>query len=173
MNYFFTSDSHFGHSNLIIKHHCRPFSTIEEHDETLIQNYNSIIQPKDIVYCLGDFAWKDPEKYLSKLNGAWILIRGNHDPLNIYNVGFQFVKDVYFIQIHGQYIFMSHFPHRVWNRSHYGTWHLYGHCHNILPDYGRSCDVGVDAWEYKPVSFDQIKERFKNVAPMTHRERKP
>ena len=167
MKHYWTGDSHLGHAN-IIKYCNRPFKNIEEHDETIISNYNSIIQSQDIVYCLGDFSFKDPDKYLSRLNGCWILVKGNHDPKEIYNAKFQFVKDVYSTTINGQNIFMSHYAHRVWNRAHYGAWHLYGHSHSTLPDFGKSCDVGVDNWNYKPVSFEQLQDRFKDVENIKH-----
>jgi calcineurin-like phosphoesterase family protein len=157
-----------GHSNLIIKHHCRPFDTIEEHDETLIQNYNSMIKSNDIVYCLGDFAWKDPKKYLQRLSGCWILILGNHDSKDVYTAGFQFVKDTYFTKINDQYIYMSHYAHRVWNRSHYGSIHTYGHSHGQLEGIGKSMDVGVDCNNYYPFSFEQIIAKLKDKPILDH-----
>ena len=66
------------------------------------------------------------------------------------------------ITIENQKIFLSHYAHRTWNHSFYGGWMLFGHSHNTMPDYGLSTDVGVDKWNYKPVSFDELKEYFKD-----------
>ena len=79
---FFTSDLHFGHEG-IIRMCNRPFQTLEEMDETLIKNWNSLAKPKDKVYVLGDFFmyYKKPKlrEILNRLNGTKILIKGNHD----------------------------------------------------------------------------------------------
>ena len=78
---YFTSDTHFGHEN-IIKWCRRPYSSVEEMNEKLIENWNSVVGPDDIVFHLGDFAfggsglWKE---VLSRLNGKKYLIIGNHD----------------------------------------------------------------------------------------------
>ena len=78
---FFTSDLHLGHENCIRLCN-RPFSSIEEMDETLIENWNRKITGKDTVYILGDLIYrsqKPPEEYLRRLRGKKHLILGNHD----------------------------------------------------------------------------------------------
>lgn len=83
MTTFLTSDLHFGHRNIIHIGKGRPFTTIEEHDKALIDNWNSVVTPGDLVYILGDFSIEtnvdEIRKPLSKLNGQKILILGNHD----------------------------------------------------------------------------------------------
>ena len=79
-----TSDSHFGHSKPFL-YEPRGFKNIEEHDEAIIQNWNSLVKPDDIVYHLGDVMLNDDEhglKCLQRLNGHIYLIRGNHDTDN-------------------------------------------------------------------------------------------
>ena len=63
---------------------------------------------------------------------------------------------------HVQRIVLSHYAMRIWDRSHFGTWHLFGHSHGSMPDdpTSRSLDVGVDVWNYRPVSYEQIKARM-------------
>lgn len=84
---FFTSDTHFGHRNLLSAkmHRPRPFSSIEEHDEALIRAWNAVVRPDDIVWHLGDFAYRCDLSYAAgiraRLNGRIRLIRGNHDDL--------------------------------------------------------------------------------------------
>jgi calcineurin-like phosphoesterase family protein len=82
-NVFFTSDTHFGHKNLLKIGKGRPFSNIKEHDEALINNWNSVVKPNDIVFHLGDVSLCYNEKELAeifkKLNGHKHIIVGNHD----------------------------------------------------------------------------------------------
>ena len=78
---FFTSDLHFGHRN-IIRLCNRPFSSIEEMDNLLIQNWNHKVNRNDTVYILGDLMFrneKPPEEYLRQLKGKKHLLVGNHD----------------------------------------------------------------------------------------------
>ena len=81
MSNFYIADTHFGHRNCV-RFDDRPFRSIEEHDETLISNWNSVVQPRDDVFILGDFAYKNElpvSEYTKRLNGHLHLIRGNHD----------------------------------------------------------------------------------------------
>ncbi len=164
MKVFFTSDWHLGHSN-IMKYCKRPFISTNEMNDIIIANYNNVVGDNDIVYNLGDIAFKTSYGYLkdflSKLNGSKVIIVGNHD-----NV--QHIKrlkldglilnyhDTLGITVDKHYIWLSHYAHRTWNRSFHGSWHLFGHSHSKLEPYGKSFDVGVDAWEFKPVSFNEV-----------------
>jgi calcineurin-like phosphoesterase family protein len=58
----------------------------------------------------------------------------------------------------GQKIILCHYAMKVWNESHHGTWQLYGHSHGSLPEdpNARQTDVGVDSWNYTPVSMEQL-----------------
>jgi calcineurin-like phosphoesterase family protein len=60
-------------------------------------------------------------------------------------------------------IILCHYAMRVWDRSHYGSMHLYGHSHGHLPDYGKSMDVGVDCHNYYPISVDHVRERLSSA----------
>jgi len=94
-NIWFTADLHLGHTN-IIKHCDRPYYSIKDMDDSIIQNWNSVVSRKDTVYIVGDFIWKASLKgyYLHQLNGKKILIKGNHDRLgtNFYKTGLTDVK---------------------------------------------------------------------------------
>jgi calcineurin-like phosphoesterase family protein len=171
MTVFFTSDLHFDHAN-IIKYCNRPFSSVEEMRETLIKNYNKVVKPNDTVYNLGDVSMKANYEQLahffSRLNGAHIILRGNHDSDKHFielakNGIIQSYNEAIGASINGQYIWMSHYAHRVWNLSHRGSWHIYGHSHGSLPPYGLSYDVGVDGNNYAPVSFDQLAVIMKDL----------
>lgn len=149
---FTTADSHFDHNNII---KWRPFDSVDEMHTVLIDNWNSIVGKRDVVYILGDFAFKNHVKWLSCLKGKKVLIRGNHDHMSVeaYNQ-FKAVYDVYELKYNKQKIFMSHYPHRSWNGSVHGRLHLYGHCHGRLPEDRIAFDTGVDCWDYKPVPID-------------------
>lgn len=171
MNIFFTSDTHFGHRN-IIRFCNRPFNSVEEMDETIISNWNAVVNKKDTVYHLGDFCtWKTKDylslfnHYRKRLNGKIFLIEGNHDykintnlsKIPISNYGLVDKSPLYHIKINKQTIVMCHFAMRVWHKSHFDSWHIYGHSHAKLSPIGKSWDVGVDNNNFIPVSFYDLK----------------
>lgn len=84
---FFTSDTHFNHKNILKLGKGRPFETIEEHNQALIDNWNSVINPCDLVFHLGDVAFsydpKEVAELLKKLKGNKNIIQGNHDRTKI------------------------------------------------------------------------------------------
>lgn len=159
---WFTSDTHFGHANIIFKYCNRPFASVEEHDAALIANWNARVRPNDIVYHLGDFAFTCTKEHaaacMMRLNGRKFFIRGNHDELldHCLPLG-SWIKDYLEVGVNGQKIVLFHYGLRTWHHDLRGTWHLYGHSHTGLEPLGKSCDVGVDAWNYAPVSFDVLK----------------
>ena len=166
---WFTSDTHFGHKN-IIKYVPRPFSSVEEMDEALIENWNSRVKESDEVYHLGDVALCSPsklKKILNRLNGKIYLIKGNHDDsAEACSDRFEWIKDYYELEVNDpdgyqgkQLLVLFHYAMRVWQASHYGTYHLYGHSHGELPDdpTSLSFDVGVDCHNYAPINYDEIK----------------
>lgn len=167
MNYFFTADTHFGHKN-IIKYCNRPFSSIEQMDDQLIKRWNSKIGKNDTVFHLGDFCFgnndKDFDKYFYALNGKIVLIKGNHESLAWQNREkfSSYCAGYYDATIGKQEIIMCHYAMVVWNKSHFGTWHLYGHSHGMLPDNpnSRSIDCGVDTNNFYPYSFEEISTKM-------------
>lgn len=154
---FFTSDYHLSHAN-IIKYSNRPYSTVEEMDEAIIANHNATVKPNDTVYFLGDFCFGDASKHLKRLNGHIIFITGSHDgPLR--NAGVR-LYDMYHIKRceSNPDIVLCHTAMRIWNKSHYGAWHLFGHSHGHLKTYNLSFDVGIDAvTTRKPMSIEEIE----------------
>ena len=186
-NVFFASDHHFYHKN-IIEYNNRPFTDIYHMNEVLIERHNSVVTKKDIVYILGDFAFTSNEddiiKIIKRLNGEIHFIAGNHDkPLFSERVYKHFqsfskssLKEIY---VHDpdarggrQPISLCHYAMRVWNKSHHGAFHLYGHSHGSLPDdpTSRSFDIGVDCWDFTPVSYQQVKKIMakKQWKPIDH-----
>ncbi len=169
---YFISDTHFGHAS-IIKYCKRPFSSAQEMDAMLIKYWNETVEPNDTVYHVGDFAFdRHPEKYLNRLNGTKHLIQGNHDKQPSIKQGWASINDYREIRVEGQIIILLHYAMRVWNKSHRGSWMLYGHSHGTLPDdiNALSIDVGVDNHNYHPISFNDVKRIMakKTFKPIDH-----
>lgn len=158
---WYTADHHFGHKRIIELAH-RPFSSVEEMDEEMVRRWNAIVARGDTVYHVGDFAFADHTPYLSRLNGQKRLILGNHDHSNRVKAakGWATVDSMLTIKDGETPIVLCHYGLRVWNRSHYGALHFYGHSHGSLPGDSQSCDVGVDCWSFAPVSLDEIRSRL-------------
>lgn len=169
MTIFFTSDTHYWHRN-IIRYSNRPFNDIEEMNNELIQRWNSVVGDNDTVYHLGDVGFKrDMDDILDQLKGKnkfWI--PGNHDKdwKRKGLKGFTRLEQCHEMYVANKVmVVLCHYGMRVWNRCHHGAFHLYGHSHGSLPGNSQSCDVGVDCWDYTPVTFDQIKQRLDTLPP--------
>jgi len=158
----------------------RDFDSLEEHDEALIKSINGMVKEKDVLYHLGDWSFGGHEQiklFRERINCKEIhLIFGNHDqhieklgsPYRDLFTSVQYYKEISFkidSQISGRYgktkMILSHFSHRVWNQSHHGTIHLYGHSHGSLPGIGKSMDVGVDTNSLYPYHLDEIISEMK------------
>lgn len=172
MQQWFTSDTHFGHAN-IIRYCDRPFKHQTEMNEVMIERWNEKVAPDDHVYHLGDFSFGQrswSEGVVWRLNGVIHCLTGNHDkkkrmPRHI---------DGKFIHL-GHYhelvveeksirwgilpIILCHYPFDSWNKSCHGSVHLHGHCHgNLKTTRNRRLDVGVDCHDFYPLSLEEIKE---------------
>jgi len=172
---YFTSDHHFGHSN-IIKFCDRPFQTVEEMDRVLIERWNEKINPEDEVYHLGDFSLaKDPQvvsDILDQLNGTKYLIVGNHEGAALnWRKKFKWTKEYHELKVKDpdrkngvQRIILFHYALRVWRGDYHGNWQLYGHSHGNLADEANrlAIDVGVDAHNFYPVSYEEVKSIMKD-----------
>jgi len=169
---FFIADTHFGHDFIAKK---RGFGSTAEHDETIINAWNSKVDNGDRVYIIGDFIWNgvDPEFILKQLNGEKYLITGNHDRIGKHNEAIflkyvKWIKDYFVLKIKNgdnipsTKIVLFHHPIEVWDSDHYGSFHLYGHVHGYcrhkpLRPLPNRFDVGVremDGW--KPYEWEQI-----------------
>jgi len=169
---FFTADTHFDHAN-IIEHCNRPYSSLEEMNQALIDNWNSVVRPQDTVYHLGDFAFRSKRTRINhliqKLNGHKFLIYGNHDHKQTdKSEGWVWKGHYKKIKVNDQKIILFHYAMRVWDCSHHGSWHFYGHSHGTLFDNRMtlSMDVGVDVRNFSPISFERLSEA------MQHRQKK-
>lgn len=177
---FFTSDTHFGHNN-ILKYCNRPFESIAEMDETIITNWNMVVGKNDIVFHLGDFGFCGSQRLkeiLEQLNGHIYLITGNHDRKMLKDGSmkmFENVANEMYVIIDEQRIYLNHKPYLCFDGT-YGrrdgkwTWQLFGHVHSgpnsdTGLDHARlrmlfptQYDVGVDNNNFMPISFDEVKQ---------------
>lgn len=136
-------------------------------DNSIIERWNNRVKDGDFVYHLGDFCWGNAQlwaQYRQRLNGTICLIRGNHDKQFNQKL-FHWVKDYAEITVEEQRIVLFHYPLRSWHHSRRGAWHLFGHVHGTLDGHplGKSCDVGVDSWDYAPVSMEQLHNRLDDL----------
>lgn len=166
MTIYFTSDLHLGHKR-IIELSKRPFSSIEEMDEEIINRFNSLVKAGDTVYDLGDTYFKNPRLYEGRLNGTAIRIKGSHDH-DIKEPYMLVIKPQGLLDEYGEQICITlcHYAMRSWEKSHYASWALFGHHHGMLEPYGLSFDVGVDCWDYYPISLEQVKEKMATLKPI-------
>lgn len=167
---YFTSDTHFGHKN-IIKYCNRPFDIdkVWEMDDALINNWNARVQPEDTIYHLGDVCFKNADafqNYMKRLNGHKHLIWGNHDSNQVRQSPlWESSQPQLELTIDKQYVVLYHYGQRVWNHSHHGAIQLYGHSHGSLPGSSQSLDVGSDCWDYTPCTLEEILRRMKTLSP--------
>lgn len=170
----FTSDTHFNHKN-IISLSDRPFADVEEMNEALVENWNSIVLPGMHVFHEGDFAlggkyaWNN---ILPRLNGIIHLVMGNHDYQNI-----KAIPEDKFASIHDQIqitvshkgvnraLTLNHYPLLTWGGIERGVWNLHGHWHTtpahpLAHRKAQQYDVGVDNNGFKPISFEKVDEQI-------------
>lgn len=173
---YFTSDPHFWHKN-IIKYCDRPFDSVDDMNETLIENWNRVVGEDDLIFCLGDFSLgreTDTLDVLQRLNGHKVLIKGNHEKSvmkkdytrNEFNGG---IYDLLEIKVNDdevsdgfQDIVLCHYTMMTFNKSHRGAWQLFGHVHGNLDGDPRlspnQFDVGVDSHNFTPIGYQEVKE---------------
>jgi calcineurin-like phosphoesterase family protein len=177
---WFTSDTHFGHTNVVTLSH-RPFSSIEEHDEAIIERWNAVVHPQDQVYHLGDVGLGS-DKYtlecVARLKGHKHLITGNHDSVHpqhrdyhgkfkTWAQYFESIAQFARKKIARREVMLSHYPYAG---DHYGTerdmqyrlrnegkFLLHGHTHErMIILQGAQLHVGVDSHNFTPVPLDDV-----------------
>ena len=172
MKIYYISDLHFSHEN-IIKLCNRPYKTIEEMDEDIINKWNSIVTPNDVVRILGDVALArskdDVEKAIKlvkRLNGNKSLIVGNHDAKLLkderFRQLFSSIKHYSKVTDSGRKVILSHYPIEEWDGFYKGYIHLHGHVHNNdvnLKKINNRYNVSLEVLGYKPRTLDELINR--------------
>jgi len=146
----------------------RPFSSVEEMNEALIDNWNSVVKSNDIVDILGDFSLHASSDEISsvfhRLQGEKRLVIGNHDTDKHGNLlpalaSLRWGKPPAHldeINFGGRRIVLSHYAMVTWNARHHGAFLAFGHSHGKLEGLPGSLDVGVDAQNFTPISVEDF-----------------
>lgn len=180
---FFTSDLHLGHARMT---EFRPFATVEEMNETLISNWNELVQPHDQVFVLGDVALGKIAETLplvKRLNGMKFLVPGNHDRCweghsKVRTRDREMYEEVGFVILPGRYR-LPHYSGLPWVLSHFPStpderhgqryvehlpalrpdeeWLIHGHVHDAWKINGNQINVGVDVWDWRPAHISQLR----------------
>ena len=179
MTYWLTSDHHFGHAN-VIKYCSRPFSSVDEMDAELIRRWNERVHDSDEVYHLGDFTLGDRDMfwhYFNQLKGHIKILANpwHHDKRWLGNQWPDHPRlwlcdpmDVWELPEYGngtrpQVLVLCHYAMAIWDRKHYGAWHVYGHSHGQYkpPPGDLALDVGVDCHDFYPISLNEVAEKMR------------
>lgn len=167
---WYIADTHFGHASII--NICqRPFDSIQEHDEALIENWNRTVGEDDVVWFLGDFVYKSSPKLarqiFDRLNGAQKhLLWGNHNTRGpdsrTSTMQLPWTSQQHYAETvdDGTRVCLFHYGMRVWPGMHKGAIHLYGHSHSKLMGTRQCIDVGVDNFGFAPVDIQTIRARL-------------
>jgi calcineurin-like phosphoesterase family protein len=189
---YWTADLHLGHTN-IIRYCGRPFADVDEMDEALIAHWNETVGPDDEVWVLGDLAMGPIDRGLeraSRLQGRKVLVAGNHDRC-WYGHGDKaerwidrYLSDAGFVEIvqgsvdaivAGVPVHVCHFPYEgdshdadrytAHRPADDGGWLLHGHVHERWRTEGRQVNVGVDVWDFRPVSDAELAPLLTSASP--------
>jgi calcineurin-like phosphoesterase family protein len=154
---FFTSDTHFGDDRFNLFY--RPFKTVQEQENYIVEKWNSVVGPEDEVYHVGDFATTDEGlEVVKRLNGRITLIRGNYDdprPIEKLNELFHDVMTSMSIWVGGdggEYVKLNHYPEKAESEM----FNIVGHIHGLWKVQRNMINVSTDAWHFTPVSEDEI-----------------
>lgn len=176
----FYSDPHFGHRKVI--DFCdRPFTDLDHMHEAFILRYNQVVKPFHTVCWAGDTFFSNLEsarEILSRMNGRKLLVRGNHDGSNTRCAKlFDFVTDRLHLRIAGRHCVVSHYPYA--GTEHHGMVDdrfqdlrvprvkgqalIHGHSHSKVRRHQTQIHVGVDAWDYRPVTMAQVEKEVGKI----------
>ena len=183
---WFTSDHHFGHKNIIA--YCdRPFKSVDEMNKVMVERWNDVVDDCDDIFYLGDFSldFHSVERFLPQLKGTIHWVPGNHDAMHPMHAGHE--KYIEWLEHHGVLwcgpehemfldgmdLLLCHFPFGSedhterarfldWRPTDDGRTLLCGHIHDLWKVNGSMINVGVDQWDFYPVSQAQIQALVEN-----------
>ena len=176
MKLHYTADEHYFHERIIRPDYAnRPFADLREMHTVMIGRHNERVSSKDTTIHAGDFSFGSQGQtldLLKALNGYHIMLLGSHDyPIHKIvkksqyaqiNYGLFFYRGrVFETAIKNNPVVINHYCMRAWAKSHYNSWHLFGHAHGRLEPIGKSWDIGVDNNDFCPVSEEEIIEIMK------------
>lgn len=176
MTDFFTADLHFGH-DMMIERFQRPFRDVAHMDQVMMQNLNDTVGPEDDLWILGDFTWGRPmpkarvQALFDQLPGARRhLIIGNRDHQDVLDLSWDSIAEMAEMTLQTQSgqsarFVLCHYPMLTWPQAAKGVRHMFGHVHSNWSGSDRAINLGVDLWDFMPVTVDQILQRAAGLAP--------
>lgn len=195
MTTWYTADPHFGHAN-IIKLCDRPFADLNEMHAAITERWNGVVKPADTVWVLGDVALSIKNLVpVARLNGHKILVAGNHDScwaghkrwrrelVRYIDAGFAEIHEEGIVREHrlggtGPLVDLAHLPyagdsHETDRYAHRrpddcGRPLLCGHVHNAWKNRGNQLNVGMDVWNFQPVSEELVRVEINGLAADGH-----
>jgi len=162
---WFTADWHLFHG-AILRYCNRPFTNVKEMHDALIWRYNQYVGKNDTCYFVGDFAMLRKDQVnklfpiLAQLNGNKILVLGNHDegkPFTYEKLGFDIVSTACFLPHFPDYVAVHDPAKSIVDETKY---FICGHVHQVFLKIKNILNVGVDVWNYYPVSFETVRTYF-------------
>jgi len=163
---WFTSDTHFDDEKTLVYRY-RPFENVGEMNEVLVERWNKCVQPEDTVLHLGDFAVTDEaiKKYAPRLNGSIILILGNHDlerNIDLLHQYFSVHSDPFIMSFtyddKPEKLYVCHYPLQRKSVEYSGMYTVTGHIHDLWKVARKMLNVGVDVWNFHPISLETVME---------------
>lgn len=158
---FYTADLHLGHAAIIDM--CqRPFASVQEMDTALVEGIHATVGEKDDLWIVGDLAIAKQEdrerieKIFRKLPGRKHLVEGNHDKAWVRALPWASVHRLAEIKDGGRRVILCHYPMLTWPGSRHGSLQLFGHVHQNWAGSRGCVNVGVDLWDFRPVSLEEI-----------------
>lgn len=173
MGVFFTADTHFGHAGARALYR-RPFASVADMDAAMVARWNAVVGRGDEVWHLGDFAVgltvSATTAVLGALNGRKHLIVGNNDPdSTVAQAAWASVQTYAEVIVDGAGLVLCHYAFRTWRNIARGWRNLHGHSHGRLAPMTRQTDVGVDIWDFRPVTLPEItRHRAKRLCARSH-----
>ncbi len=165
-NIWYTSDWHINH-RAVLSLSNRPFSDIDIHNETIIENCNKFVKKNDDLIILGDISFQQSyqayKDIFNRINGNIYIILGNHDNkqnlIRCQKEGLiTSVRESQIMNIGKDTIHLTHYPLMEWFNFYSNGLHAHGHTHGKVNEYCRSVDVSVDCWQFEPVEFSELKQ---------------
>jgi len=173
-NTFLIADPHLSHAGMVMFKRSdgtplRPFSSIEEHDEVMIERWNKIVKPHDRVQVMGDVVMKRKNlPILKRLNGRLRLIAGNHDIFKLKDY-LHYFDDIKAFHVMDNFA-LTHIPIHVNCLARFkGNVHGHIHQHRVMRTkfFGivkeidpRYYCVSAEHTDYTPVPWDVVRKKF-------------
>lgn len=168
----YSADPHFNRHNILLSTR-RPFKTIDQMNDRILEGYQERVRETDDLFLIGDLVHKtstpeDARYWFERIPGRKHLIIGNHDKSAVTDLTWFSTQHYLELEDSGQMLVLFHYPMLTWNQSQAGSLHLFGHVHSNWPGSRRAVNVGVDFWDFSPCTLSEIRERAEGLEAPPH-----